>query len=75
MEYAFIFLIIFGASLLLAAASLAFSKDPRKSPLMARTYGNVSKEQAKKTAREIAGCVAAVGLALIIYCTIGLITG
>ncbi len=37
MEYAFVFLIIFGAALLLTAACLAFSKDPRKSPLMART--------------------------------------
>ena len=74
MENAFIFLLIFGVLLLLAAASLAFSKDPRKSPFMARVHEK-NLEQAKKTAREVAGCVAAVGLALIIYCVIGLVKG
>ena len=54
MENAFIFLLIFGVLLLLTAAGLAFSKDPRQSPL-------------------VAGCVAAVGLALVIYCVIGLL--
>ena len=73
MEYAFVFLIIFGVALLLAAASLAFSKDPRKSPFMARLSDKTSLAEAKKTAREVAGCVAAVGLALIIYCAIGLL--
>ena len=57
MENAFIFLLIFGVLLLLTAAGLAFSKD----------------EQARKLAREVAGCVAAVGLALVIYCVIGLV--
>ena len=59
MENAFIFLLIFGVLLLLTAAGLAFSKE--------------SKEQARKLAREVAGCVAAVGLALVIYCVIGLV--
>lgn len=75
MEYAFVFLIIFGVALLLASAGLAFSKDPRKSFLMARTPQKMGLKEAKKTAREIAGCVAAVGLALIVYCTIALIKG
>ena len=74
MEYAFVFLIIFGVALLLAAASLAFSKDPRQSPLMARV-NEKNLAQAKKMAREIAGCVAAVGLAIIVYCVIGLVKG
>ena len=30
-------------------------------------------ERFKKIAREIAGCVAAVGLAIVIYCTISLL--
>ena len=67
MEYAFVFLIIFGAALLLTAA--------RKSPLMARTSQKMGLKEAKKAAREIAGCVAAVGLALILYCMIALLKG
>jgi hypothetical protein len=75
MENAFIFLLIFGGLLLLTAAGLAFSKDPRQSPLLGRVVGieKMSKEQARKLAREVAGCVAAVGLALVIYCVIGLV--
>jgi hypothetical protein len=75
MENAFIFLLIFGVLLLLTAAGLAFSKDPRQSPLLGRVVGieKMSKEQARKLAREVAGCVAAVGLALVIYCVIGLV--
>ena len=68
-------MIIFGVLLLLAAASLAFSKDPRKSVFFARVHGKPSKAEAKKTALSIAGCVAGVGLAIIIYCVIGLIKG
>ncbi len=77
MHYAFVFMMIFGAALLLAAASLAFSKDPRKSPLLSRTAGieKMGKDRARKTAREIAAAVAGVGLAIIIYCAIGLISG
>ena len=93
MENAFIFLLIFGVLLLLTAAGLAFSKDPRQSPLLLTAAGlafskdprqspllgrvvgieKMSKEQARKLAREVAGCVAAVGLALVVYCVIGLI--
>lgn len=75
MENALIFMIIFGLALLLAAASLWFSKDPRKSPLMGRVAGSekMGKKEARKIAREIAGCVTAIGLALIIYCAISLL--
>ena len=75
MENAFIFMIIFGLALLLAAASLWFSKDPRKSPLMGRVTESekMKKDQARKTAREIAACVAAIGLAIIVYCAVGLL--
>ncbi len=75
MENAYKFLIIFGVLLLLAAASLFFSKDPRNSVFFARMHGKFSREEAGKTARTIAGCVAGVGLAVILYCVIGLITG
>ncbi|MCR5135699.1 MAG: hypothetical protein K6C12_01175 [Oscillospiraceae bacterium] len=77
MQNAFIFLMIFGAALLLTAACIAFSKDPRQSPFLGRSVGieKKSKEEARKQAREVAGCVAAVGLALVIYCLIGIIRG
>lgn len=75
MENAFIFLMIFGVLLLLAAASLFFSKDPRKSVFFARMHGRYSIDAAKKAAGTIAGCVAGVGLAVIVYCVIGLIVG
>ena len=47
MENAFIFLLIFGVLLLLTAAGLAFSKDPRQSPLLGRVVGieKMSKER------------------------------
>ena len=75
MKYAFVFLLIFGHALLLAAASLAHSKDPRHSIFFARVHGNLSRKDAKKIALEIAGCLSAVGLAIIIYCVIGLVKG
>ena len=75
MENALIFMIIFGAALLLAAASLAFSKDPRKSLLLGRVVGieKMGKDRARIIALEVAGCVAAVGLALVIYCSVALL--
>ena len=77
MENVFIFFLIFGIALLLAASSLFFSKDPGNSPLLGRVTGidKKRKESARKTAHEIAGCVAAVGLAIIIYCVIGIVRG
>ena len=75
MHYAFIFLLIFGCLLLLAAASLWFSKDPRNSLFFARVQGKPGKEEARKTARQIAAGVAGAGLAIIVYCVVGLIRG
>ncbi|MBR0160646.1 MAG: hypothetical protein IJQ02_05110 [Oscillospiraceae bacterium] len=75
MKYAFIFLLIFGVLILLAAASLWFSKDPRQSLFFARVHGNPSKEKARRTAREIAGALAGVGIAIILYCIAGIIRG
>ena len=73
MHYAFIFLLIFGCLLLLAAASLWFSKDPRNSLFFARVQGKPDKEEARRTARQIAAGVAGAGLAIIVSCVIGLI--
>ena len=75
MHYAFIFLLIFGCLLLLAAASLWFSKDPRNSMFFARVQGKPGTEEARRTARQIAAGVAGVGFAIIIYCVIGLNRG
>ena len=76
MENALIFMLIFGISLILAAASLWFSKDPRKSPLLGRVSGieKMGKTGARKIAREISGCVAAAGLAIVIYCAVSLLS-
>ena len=69
MNEVWIFLIIFGAALLLAAASLWFSKDPGRSPLLFKVAGirKKSQEEAQKIACEIAAAVAGVGLALIVF--------
>ena len=75
MQNAFLFLLIFGVLLLLSAASLWLSKDPRKSIFFAKVHGKPSKEKARRTARQIASALAGVGFAIIIYCAIGLIRG
>ena len=75
MKYAFVLLLIFGAAILLAAASLLFSKDPRKSVFFGRVQGEMSKAEAQKTARTMAVCLAGVGTALVVYCVIGLLRG
>ena len=75
MHYAFVFLLIFGCLLLLAAARLWFSKDPRNSLFFARVQGKPGKEDARRTARQFAAGVAGAGLAIIVYCIIGLIRG
>ena len=48
MENAYKFLIIFGVLLLLAAASLFFSKDPRNSVFFARMNGKYSRGKPEK---------------------------
>ena len=75
MHYAFIFLLIFGCLLIFAAAALCLNRDPRKSVFFARVQGKLSKEEARRTARQIAAAVAGAGLAIIVYCVIGLIGG
>ena len=75
MENALLFLMIFGAALLLAALSLFLSKDPRKSIFFARVHGKPSKEEARKTANQIASALLGVGIAIILYCAIGLLKG
>ena len=66
---AMIFMMIFGAALLLAAGLLALTKDPKNSILMARVRGleKMSHEEALKIAHKIAGGVAIVGAALIVF--------
>ena len=75
MYYAFVFLLIFGCLLIFAAAALFLNRDPRQSVFFARVQGRQSKEEARRTARQIAAGVAGAGLAIIIYCLIGIIGG
>ena len=77
MSEALIFLIIFGVLLLLAAAGLWFSKDPRKSFLLYKVAGlqKKSPEEAQKTAKQIGASIAGVGLALIVFCGIKFLGG
>ena len=75
MYYAFVFLLIFGCLLIFAAAALFLNRDPRQSVFFARVQGKLTLEEARKTARQIAAGVAGAGLAIIIYCLIGIIGG
>lgn len=75
MENAFILLIIFGSALLLSALRLYLSKDPRKTVFFARVHENISNEKAIKLARQIASALLGVGIAVIVYCVIGLFKG
>lgn len=75
MKYAFILFLIFGVLIILAGCSLFFSKDPRHSIFFARVHGKRSREDAQKTAKEIAAALFGVGAAIVIYCIIGLIRG
>lgn len=70
-----IFLIIFGAVLLIAAGSLWFSEDPANSFLLYKVAGirQMKKEDARRTARQIASAVAGVGLALIVFSIIKMV--
>ncbi len=72
-----IFLLIFGAALLLAAAVLWFSKDPGKSVLMYKVAGaeKMPPEKARKLSRQIASAIIGVAMALILFSVISLIRG
>ena len=77
MEEACIFMMIFGAALLLAALRLCLAKDPRKSVLLAKVQGveKMPLSKARKLAFEIGAAVGGVGLALVIYCAFRLRLG
>ena len=75
MRNAFVFLLLFGCLLIFAAAALCLNRDPRNSVFFARVQGKLSKEEARRTARQIAAGVAGAGLAIIVYCLVGLIGG
>ena len=66
---AMIFMMIFGAALLLASGLLAITKDPKNSIFLARVRGleRMSREEALKIARKIAKIVAIVGASLIVF--------
>ena len=73
MREALIFMLIFGAAILLAGLRLRFAKDPRKSVFFARVQGEHSKEEAQKIARQISLALFGVAAAIIVYCVVGLL--
>ncbi len=75
MKYAFIFLLIFGALIILAGCSLFFSKDPRNSIFFTRIHGSTSQKEAQELAKEVAVALFGVGAAIVIYCLVGLLQG
>lgn len=68
-----IFLIIFGVLLLLAAMRLRYVRDPRNSILFSRVSGKLSLQEAQNLAKKMSMGVFAVGAAIVISCTIGLL--
>lgn len=70
---AMIFMMIFGACLLLTALILILSRDPRQSIFLARVRNldSMSLDEAKGKAAEIARIVAIIGILLIVVCGIG----
>ena len=68
-----IFMMIFGACLLIVPLSLFLSKDPRQSIFLARVRNldSMSLEQAKDKAREIGKIVGIVGLVIIVLFGMG----
>ncbi len=70
---AMIFMMIFGACLLIVPLSLFLSKDPRQSIFLARVRNldSMSLEQAKDKAREIGKIVGIVGLVIIVLFGMG----
>ena len=75
MEYAAVFMIIFGVVLVFAAICLCTSREPRESFLLARIphIGNMPLYKAKKLAKEIGWAIGGVGAALIVYFAVVLI--
>ncbi len=73
MKEPFYFLIIFGTLLVIASLYLHFSEDPRGSVFFARVHGNLSKQEAKDTARKMSIGVFIVGTAIIVICTLCLL--
>ena len=66
---AMIFMMIFGAALLLTAVWLAFAKDPRHSVLLYKVQGLSSMPREK--ARQLAKIVAVIGVIMIVGFGIG----
>ena len=77
MREPFIFMIIFGAVILIAAGILATSKDPRDSFLLSKMHykKNMSLKDAQKHAKMIAKIIAIVSLGPLIGGMIGLFIG
>ena len=73
--YAYLFMLIFAAALFLVAASLYFSKDPRKSMWLPGTGGSgkMSKAAAVRLARQTARGVALAAFVMTVGSVIGLI--
>ena len=71
----YILLLVFGITILIAAVSLCFSRDPRKSILMYKVAGKkkMSLEEARKSGRQIASALLGVSLALILFSIIMLV--
>ena len=70
---AMIFMVIFGAALLLTAEWLAFEKDPRHSVLSYKVQGSSSmpREKAREKARQLAKILAVIGVIMIVGFGIG----
>ncbi len=70
---AMIFMMIFGAALLLTAAWLAFAKDPRHSVLLYKVQGlsSMPREKAREKARQLAKIVGMIGTVIIVVFGIG----
>ena len=77
MREPFIFMIIFGAVILIAAGIIAASKDPRDSFLLSKMHykKNMPLKEAQKHAKLIAKIIALVSLGPIIGGMIGLFIG
>lgn len=73
--YAMIFMMIFGAAIILTAGIIALEKDPRDSVFLARVHGLKEKslEEAGAIAKKIAKILAIVGICLIVVFGTGLI--